>query len=401
MQRNIKALLISALIITAIAGYEAFHLIFVLKQNQSFKKQIADVSKEKIILEARLKEVSDIVNSLKAGAADFQKIIDAKENEKLALSGQIAKAQTDAQSLRSELANYKKDLEEKQKQEKKFKDQTTKAQAEAQSSKEELKKVKAKIKELNSELNNINAQKASLERLNSKIGSTLQKTRDRLSRNLEDLRSLKQKLSRINNEDISPLKAEISRLNESLTEKDKEFAAKDAQLRDITQKFNTQNNSNQFLEKKISRLETEKSSLQGKIAKADEQLYQQKSSTLSLKNDINSVTELFAKSSVDSDRKEKELVALKDEISNLKGRQSDLELQLSTAKERYKRVIEDFGDLTKLNTTLQDRLGKLSTFLEPEDQDQKKAGELKRKIEVILKSSDSGQETKDSTDAPK
>ena len=68
-----------------------------------------------------------------------------------------------------------------------------------------------------------------------------------------------------------------------------------------------------------------------------------------------------------------------------------LEKELNETKERQRKTLDDLTQAVKLNAALQERIVGVSQALEPEaepasvtPQDQQKASELKRKIEVIL-----------------
>lgn len=334
-KKTVKFLLISLVAISAIAAY----------QTRRFNLSI----KEKKILNTRLDEASV-----------------AKER----MQSQLKEALNIASPLKEENLNLKESLEEARAERIELKRQSEQAGNDARNFKQELIEAKTKVKELT--------------KVNPKIEKNLKSTTRKLERTEKNLKSLKQRLTRIRAREITPIKEEVAQLTDSLETKNQEFVLLEGQLKEMTERYDTLNNTNKFLEKQIERLETERLSLQDRLEKVSEQLSRQNGLIPSLRNDLNSLTNVLSQKVLELYNRDKEILSLKGEIANLQSRLKGLEQELAEAGERQIKFVEYFGDLTKLNATLQDKLNQLSQFLDADRLDREKTEEFKRKIEVIL-----------------
>jgi chromosome segregation ATPase len=107
----------------------------------------------------------------------------------------------------------------------------------------------------------------------------------------------------------------------------------------------------------------------------------------SLKTQVSQFSDALSQKESELEQRRRETASLREEINGLKSRSASLESELTDARERQKKTLDDLISAVKLNTILQERAMGIapsgSASSRPSAQ-QQKADELKRKIEVIL-----------------
>lgn len=310
------------------------------------------------------------------------------------LQGELKEAKETANPLRQEIADLKKSLENKEQEGAELKKQINQAQSDIKNYKEELTRTKAGINELSNELKLVQNDKASLEKINLKINTSLQ---DATKKDITAKHSASSNVNKSLAEQTKQLDAgrlslhnQLAKANEQLSQQNELISSLKNNLNSLADSLAKKEEEKNRLTLGLAEINTLKLSQEERLKQQEQQLKEINEEYNNQKLQITRLTGILTNKELELDNRGQEVLAFKDEIANLQLRLADLEKELAAARQQQRKVIEDFGEVTKLNVTLQERLGGLSQALGQEAGEKKKAEELKRKIEVILKPTESG-----------
>ncbi len=317
-------------------------------------RELQEAKKKMAMLESKGEIFSEGSLSISAGSKESKQTV--KE-----LKRQLVKLKEEYQDLLRERNFLKKNIEKYQRE---------------LARKRPSKYWEGRIKELSESLKEKEKEKKDLERKISK----LKKEKEDLARKLEDQSTKIKELSLLN----TKLQEQIVKLTSELSKKSKEYYA-------LEEKLNQPSiDKNELLELQ------ERLKIQRERLRTVTYLYNR------LKDQLKQLSDILYSKDSELEKKEKEIAQLKDEISYLKVRAETLEEAFKASEENQRRILERLKQVTDLNTNLQEKLGEVSTLLGEEFSskriplkkrgsstiplEEKNIDELKKKVEVILRS---------------
>jgi chromosome segregation ATPase len=216
---------------------------------------------------------------------------------------------------------------------------------------------------------------------------------DRLADLESQLTKLKQELAvnKTNTEQLKELERQKISLDVRLNELQGTIVSKNELVESLQKNLG-------YLSAQLAKKEEEAKSIESKFSSVDattkEEIEKQKARYdeinmlyNSLKMQVAQFSDALNQKGAELEQRGKESGSLKDEIARLQLRSENLEKELSDARERQRKTLDDLVAAVRLNTMLQEKMLGVSSTLEtpkPVSEQQKKADELKRKIEVIL-----------------
>jgi len=381
-----------------------------IENNKSLEKSLKDLEKERVSLKGQ-------VNSSGKGAVSQEIPIKEMQENISQLNSTLAQKEVQIKQLEAELARLN----------------LIPPQAAGKSNKEQLKIIdnlnsensgfKRKISDLENELNLAKKEVNSLKtrRESGEVNALYESARGQVSRlsellvkkeleidsakkesldAKEKLISLQAKLPKLeselsvnktNSEKVKELERQKLSLDSRLSEL-QETVAKKSELVDSLQK------NLEYLTAQLAKKEEEIKSIESSYAQVGtvtkEELDRQKSryeeANLlynSLKTQVSQFSDALNQRELELEQRRRETGSLKEQIASFKSRSEELEKDLADAKERQRKTLDDLVAAVKLNTILQERIIGISPLKEsskPVSNEQQKAQELKRRIEVIL-----------------
>ena len=317
-------------------------------------RELQEAKKKMAMLESKGEIFSEGSLSISAGSKESKQTV--KE-----LKRQLVKLKEEYQDLLRERNFLKKNIEKYQRE---------------LARKRPSKYWEGRIKELSESLKEKEKEKKDLERKISK----LKKEKEDLARKLEDQSTKIKELSLLN----TKLQEQIVKLTSELSKKSKEYYALEERLNQPSI------DKNELLELQ------ERLKIQRERLRTVTYLYNR------LKDQLKQLSDILYSKDSELEKKEKEIAQLKDEISYLKVRAETLEEAFKASEENQRRILERLKQVTDLNTNLQEKLGEVSTLLGEEFSskriplkkrgsstiplEEKNIDELKKKVEVILRS---------------
>lgn len=198
-------------------------------------------------------------------------------------------------------------------------------------------------------------------------------------------------ISKVDSEKVKELERNKLSLDSRLSEL-QETAAKKSELVSSLQR------NLEYLTGQLAKKEEEIRSVESQYAQSDtltrEEVEKQKSRYEemnmlynSLKTQVAQFSEALNQKESEVEEKRREMVSLKEEAAVLKTRSENLDKDLLEAKERQKKTLDDLVAALRLNTALQEKIMGIAPIkgsTKPISEQQSKADELKRKVEVIL-----------------
>jgi chromosome segregation ATPase len=154
----------------------------------------------------------------------------------------------------------------------------------------------------------------------------------------------------------------------------------------------------EYLTQQLARKDEEVRSIETRLAKSDtgtkEELEKQKSRYEeinllynSLRTQVSQFSDALNQRESDIEQKRREIASLKEEMASLKSRYEILNEELAEARQRQRKTLDDLVAAVKLNSIMQEKITGVSVSPAVKaiaTEDQRKADELRRKIEVIL-----------------
>jgi chromosome segregation ATPase len=345
-------------------------------QDIPFKELQNNVSQLKVTLaqkEGQIKQLEEELERLNSvsgqtrGNRDQQRIIDNLESANNDLNRKISDLEDTLNIARKEISSLKSRkepsavsalYENTKEQLDRLSGILIKKELEMDSAKRESLEVKDKLATLQSKLAGMD-QELSINRKNSAEVKELERQRITLDGRLNELQQILAKKSEL----VESLQKNLEYLTTQLAKKEQEFKS-------IESKFATVDN-------------TTKDEVEKQKARFEEinMLYN------SLKMQVTQFSDALNQKELELEQRSKESDSLKEEFVRLQLRYESLEKELADARERQRKTLDDLVAAVKLNTVLQERIMGIPPGKETSrsvSEQQKKAEELKRKIEVIL-----------------
>lgn len=151
-----------------------------------------------------------------------------------------------------------------------------------------------------------------------------------------------------------------------------------------------------YLNEQLARTEGQMRDVQGKYSRTEEEtreeIEKQKASFTemnvlytSLKAQLSQFSEALSQKETELARRREEIAAFKDELAKAATRSDRLEQELVEARQRQKETLDELVSAVKLNSVLQQRSAGMDTATPAySTEEQRKATDLKRRIEIIL-----------------
>lgn len=310
------------------------------ESNKSLQDRLTSLQKEAQVQNAPVQALLDNINKLNQALAQKEKQI----NDLQAQAANINYAKEGFEGAEGQLKIAK----EPQAGTKELRIQITRLSEIIANKELELGRIRKESKDINERLLNAQARVSVLER------------------NLTD--------NQIDKDKIKQLEAEKFNSQSRLREIQDELAKK-TELADSLQK-----NLN-YLNQQLGRKEEEKKDYETKLSRSAEleALYN------NLRTQVLQLSEFVNTKDRELEQRRNEVESLKEELAKLKSESLKLEKELTEARERQKKTLDDLSVTLKLNAALQERIsGGLSSSGQPDLREKEKTEELKRKIEVIL-----------------
>ncbi|HOW42461.1 MAG TPA: hypothetical protein P5110_03300 [Candidatus Omnitrophota bacterium] len=167
------------------------------------------------------------------------------------------------------------------------KEEQLRALSNAQSLRDSLDSAQATIGKLNQDLDRVNREKIALQDAQLGASGRLQSTTKEYMRTLEETKTLKAEIARLNKEkDISFTQKRIEELNKSLEAKNQELLKQKAEFEKIKSEYQTLHESNRDLEKRIKELDQGVLQSSGQAAGQAASLRQLQNTIAELKNAV-------------------------------------------------------------------------------------------------------------------
>ena len=170
------------------------------------------------------------------------------------------------------------------------------------------------------------------------------------------------------------LKAKLAELQSSMNKKS-----------ELT--LNLQRNMD-YLNQELTKNMKEKKELEAKLSSVESNAMQDLEKERARFGEVNtlynSIKTQISQFSTELEQRNKDLYAVREELTSLKSRSMILENDLAEAKDRQRKTMDDLIAAVRLNSILQDRITGGATVPYADSRDRDKADELRRKIEVIL-----------------
>jgi chromosome segregation ATPase len=213
----------------------------------------------------------------------------------------------------------------------------------------------------------------------------------------DKIMSLQSKISNLENT-IATRKQTENRIQEL----DSERLALESKLADAQASLNKKTELSQnlqqnidYLNQQLSSRDREKKDLEAKLSGIDintkqdlekERARYTEINTLynSLKTQISQFSDTLNAKTAELEQRNKDVYALREELTSLKSKTMIMENELSETKDRQRKTLDDLIAAVRLNSILQERIAGGASVPYANMDDKQKAEELRRKVEVIL-----------------
>ena len=369
-----------------------------MEKNKGLEKNLIDLQNQKVpgAQKIPVKEMQENIAQLKFTLLEKEGQIKQLEAEVEALNSLPAKS---AQRANKE---QQKNIEALESANKELKRKIFDFEEELNNAKNEVNRLKARKEspEVNTLYENARVQVSRLSELLLKKELEIESVKKESFDLKEKLISLQAKLSSLENEfSVSKIESEkvkeLERKKLSLDSRLSELqetAAKKSELVSSLQK------NLEYLTGQLAKKEEEIQSVESRYSQSDtltrEEVEKQKSRYEemdmlynSLKTQVAQFSEALTQKETELEQRRREMGSLKEEVAVLKSRSENLDKDLVEAKDRQKKTLDDLVAALRLNTVLQEKIMGIAPIkgsTRPVSEQQSKADELKRKIEVIL-----------------
>jgi chromosome segregation ATPase len=323
-------------------------------------------------------QVNEFENKVKELEAERDRL----KTQLAAITGAADRSGTPIKSLQDTIARLSKELAQKNEQARALEEESK--QLRVGGSDVRLREQEQTIQQLQAENQRLSADIA---RLRSLRESSAQEASDAQAQ-IDALQARIATLSRnkIDNSAVFDLKQQLTEAQDALAEKTAQVETLQKTLGATKQKLASREEEQKAVEEKITQLESMAASLQDEL-KAKKSVFDENDALyVSMRQQVTQLSNVLAKKEIELENKVKEFAALSEQSAGLKVRIARLESELTGAKDRQKKTLDDLYQAVKLNTALQERMLGASQSLSGLGgvPDQQKADQLKRKIEVIL-----------------
>lgn len=364
--------------------------------NKDLEKRVKTLESEKASLSDRMRQLDLDVEKQGSPLKAMRETIDQlkaqlsrKESQVSALEKELAKADEESAALRAKAGRGRE-------------------QPSAQDT-----QLKAQLTELIGQLNAAREEMAALKQAKSPAGSAEQdkKLSDILVKKEIELESTRRKMTEAEDR-IASLQSKITNLENTLAvrqqtqerirELESERLALEAKLLDAQSSFNKKEELARNLQQNVDYLnqqlalrDKEKKDLETKLAGLDsvtkQDLEKERSryaevNTLynSLKTQIAQFSQALDAKTAELEQRNQDVFKLREELTSLKSKAMIMENELTEARDRQRKTLDDLIAAVRLNSILQDRIAGGASVPYANMDDKQKAEDLRKKIEVIL-----------------
>ncbi len=366
--------------------------------NKDLEKRVKTLESEKTSLADRMRQLDiDVekqgspLKALRDSVEELKTQLSRKESQVKALQSELAKADEEAAVLRSRAGRA-----------------ASREQVSSQDA-----QLKAQLSELIGQLNAAREEMAALKKAPGTSGSAEQdrKLSDILVKKEIELESTRRK-AREAEDRIMSLESQIRNLEntlevrqqtqERIRELESERLALESKLLDAQGALGKKSELSQNLQQNVDYLnqqlglrDKEKADLQAKLSGLDsvtkQDLEKERSryaevNTLynSLKTQIAQFSQALDAKTAELEQRNKDVYSLREELTGLKSKVMIMETELTEARDRQRKTLDDLIAAVRLNSILQDRIAGGASVPYADLDDKQKAEELRKKIEVIL-----------------
>ncbi|MDD4940714.1 MAG: hypothetical protein PHE65_02305 [Candidatus Omnitrophica bacterium] len=365
--------------------------------NKDLEKRVKTLESEKTSLADRMRQLDiDVekqgspLKAMRDTVEELKTQLSRKESQVKALQSELAKADEEAAVLRSRAGR-----------------------AASQQVSSQDAQLKAQLSELIGQLNAAREEMAALKKAPATSGSAEQdrKLSDILVKKEIELESTRRK-ARDAEDKIMSLESQIRNLENTLAvrqqtqerirELESERLALESKLLDAQGALGKKSELSQNLQQNVDYLnqqlalrDKEKADLQAKLAGLDsvtkQDLEKERSryaevNTLynSLKTQIAQFSQALDAKTAELEQRNKDVYSLREELTGLKSKVMIMENELTEARDRQRKTLDDLIAAVRLNSILQDRIAGGASVPYADLDDKQRAEELRKKIEVIL-----------------
>jgi len=365
--------------------------------NKDLEKRVKTLESEKASLADRMRQLDiDVekqgspLKAMRDTVEELKTQLSRKESQVKALQSELVKADEEAAVLRSRVGR-----------------------AASQQVSSQDAQLKAQLSELIGQLNAAREEMAALKKAPGTSGSAEQdrKLSDILVKKEIELESTRRK-ARDAEDKIMSLESQIRNLENTLAvrqqtqerirELESERLALESKLLDAQGALGKKSELSQNLQQNVDYLnqqlalrDKEKADLQAKLAGLDsvtkQDLEKERSryaevNTLynSLKTQIAQFSQALDAKTAELDQRNKDVYSLREELTGLKSKVMIMENELTEARDRQRKTLDDLIAAVRLNSILQDRIAGGASVPYADLDDKQRAEELRKKIEVIL-----------------
>ncbi|MFA5100264.1 MAG: hypothetical protein WC547_05230 [Candidatus Omnitrophota bacterium] len=369
----------------------------VLVVNKALEKKVKDLESEKTALSERMRKLDIDVSKQGSPLKEMRDTIDQlkvqlsrKENQIKALEVELAKA--DEASARSARGGRTASSEAPSGQDTQLKQQLTQLINQLNTAREEMTKLK-QTKDQPSSAEQDRKLSDILVKKEIELESTRREARDANDK----IMSLQSKISNLEN-----TIATRQQTQDRIRELESERLALESKLADVQSSISKKTELSQnlqqnvdYLNQQLSSRDREKKELEAKLAAIDsnakldlekERARYNEINTLynSLKTQISQFSDTLNAKTVELEQRNKDVYALREELTSLKSKSMIMENELSDTKDRQRKTLDDLIAAVRLNSILQERIAGGASVPYANMDDKQRAEELRRKVEVIL-----------------
>ena len=331
--------------------------------NKGLEKKLKDLESEKASLNDRMQQLDGDVSKQGSPLKAMRDTIDQlkaqlsrKENQIKVMESELAKAdEVAAGRAKGGQSTASREAPQSLEQDRRLSDILVKKEIELDANRKEALAAKEQVMALQSKISNL-----------ENTVSARQQTQDR----------------------VRELESERLALQSKLTDLQASFSKKAELSQNLQQNVD-------YLNQQLSVRDKEKNDLESKLASLDVNVKQDiekersrfaEINTLynSLKTQVSQFSDTLNAKTVELEQRNKDMYAVREELTGLKSKTMILENELSESKDRQRKTLDDLIAAVRLNSILQERIAGGASVPYANMDDKQRAEELRRKVEVIL-----------------
>jgi chromosome segregation ATPase len=334
-----------------------------LAANKALEKKLKDLEAEKASLNDRMQQLDGDVSKQGSPLKAMRDTIDQlkaqlsrKENQIKVMESELAKAD-EAAAVRAKGGQSTASREAPQsfEQDRRLSDILVKKEIELDANRKEALAAKEQVMALQAKINNLENTVSARQQTQEKVRE-LESERLALQSKLSDLQASFNKKDELSRN----LQQNVDYLNQQLSARDKDKKDLESKLASLDV------NVKQDIEKERSR-----------FAEINT-LYN------SLKTQVSQFSDTLNAKTVELEQRNKDMYAVREELTGLKSKTMILENELSESRDRQRKTLDDLIAAVRLNSILQERIAGGASVPYANMDDKQKAEDLRRKVEVIL-----------------